>query len=235
MKESGDIAFDEKQAKQYDKWFETDEGKYTDKREKDLLIKLLKPETGQTLLDVGCGTGNYIIFFEGLGYKVIGLDPSPAMMKYVEGKMEKKPLLLQAVSEELPFKDNSFHVVALITSFEFVKEAKKGVEEALRVARKKVVLAILNKVSYTNIKRRIQAKKKKSVFLQIRFYSIWEMKRLIKEAAGKINIKINWGSVLTLPLTWHKTLGFLDGALSFWKNPFGAFLAIVIEIQEEKK
>lgn len=233
MKEN-DLAFDQKQAEHYDKWFETPEGRYTDKREKDLLIKLIKPEAGQTLLDVGCGTGNYFIFFEGLGYKVIGLDPSPSMMKYVEGKMKKKPPLLQGVNEKLPFKDNSFDVVALITSFEFVKEAKEGVEEALRVARKKVVFAVLNKVSYTNIKRRIQAKKKQSVFLQIRFYSIWEMKRLIKEAALGMNIRINWGSVLTLPLTWHKVLGFLDGALSFWKNPFGAFLAVVIEIEDKK-
>ncbi|HUU50850.1 MAG TPA: class I SAM-dependent methyltransferase [Nitrospinota bacterium] len=231
MKESGDIAFDEKQAKQYDKWFETDEGKYTDKREKDLLIKLLKPEAGQTLLDVGCGTGNYFMFFEDLGYKVSGFDPSMPMMKYIEGKMKKKPPLFLALSEELPFKDNSFDVVALITSFEFVKDGKKGLEEAFRVARKKVVLGVLNKISYLNIKRRLLAPIKKSVFLKIRFYSIFELNRLIREVSKG---EIKWGSVLTLPLSWHKVLGSLDGALSFWKNPFGAFLGIVVEIPEKR-
>lgn len=230
MKDS-DTAFDEKQARQYDKWFETDEGKYTDKREKDLLIKLLKPKPGQTLLDVGCGTGNYFMFFKDLGLDVAGLDVSPHMVKYVEGKMLEKPRIILGRNEELPFEDKSFDIVALITSFEFVKGGKRGLEEAFRVARKKVVLGVLNKISYLNIKRRLLAPIKKSVFLKIKFYSIFELNRLIKEVSKG---EIKWGSVLTLPLSWHKVLGSLDGALSFWKNPFGAFLGIVVEIPEKR-
>ena len=233
--EDKELAFGQKQAEHYDNWFLTPEGKYTDKREKDLLVRLMKPEAGQTLLDVGCGTGNYLLFFEELGYKVTGLDPSPAMMKYIADKMQKKPQALQAVSEALPFRDNSYDVVALITSFEFVKEAQKGVEEALRVARKKVVFGILNKTSCKNIWRRLRAKRKQSVFLKIRFYSVREMKRLIKAAAKGMPLKLDWGTVLTLPFCWVGPLRCLDRLFSFWKNPFGSFLGMAVELPEKKK
>ena len=235
--EDNDLAFGIKEAEHYDKWFETPEGEYTDRVEKELLIKLMKPKAGETLLEVGCGTGNYLLFFNELGYQVTGLDPSPHMMKYVEGKVPESIKVFQGVSESLPFPDNSYDVVALITSFEFVKEAEKGVEEALRVARKQVVFGILNKVSCKNIVRRIQAKKKKGVFLKIKFYSVCEMKRLIRAAADNLGIKgikIDWGTVLTLPHCWKKPIRCLEGMLPSINNPFGTFLGISIELPEKK-
>lgn len=235
--EDNDLAFGIKEAEHYDKWFSTHEGQYTDRVEKDLLIKLMKPKAGETLLEVGCGTGNYLLFFNELGYQVTGLDPSPHMMKYVEGKVPDSISVFQGVSENLPFPDNSFDVVALITSFEFVKEAQKGVEEALRVARKQVVFGILNKISCKNMMRRMQAKKKKSVFLKIKFYSACEMKKLIHAAAESLSIKgirINWGTVLTLPHCWKQPIRFFENMLPSLKNPFGAFLALNIELSKNK-
>jgi hypothetical protein len=153
------------------------------------------------------------------------------MLKYIANKMRETPRVMLGKAEALPFADNSFDVVALITSFEFVKDGKTGLEEAFRVARKKVALGVLNKMSYLNFKRRLLAPIKKSVFLKIRFYSIFELNRLIMGIASH---HVDWGSVLTLPLGWHKFARPLDGVLSFWKNPLGAFLGLVIEVGKKE-
>lgn len=49
-------------------------------------IKKYYSGNGRTLADVGCGTGNYSLLFEKLGFKVCGYDISPDMINVAQAK-----------------------------------------------------------------------------------------------------------------------------------------------------
>jgi len=224
LKES---AFGTKTASRYDQWFQTPGGCYADRMEQELFLRLVRPRPGQSLLEVGCGTGHNLEFFRGLGLRVAGIEPSPAMLKIAAKRLPGVPLL-QARAENLPFQDGSFDLVALITVLEFLPEPLQALREAERVAAERLYLGVLNKTSFLGVIRRIKAKFTESTYRQATFYTIGEVKRLLEEIEGRPSFR--WGSVLHFPLSGHRLFGGLDRFLSFRRSPFGAFLGICLDI-----
>jgi hypothetical protein len=96
--------------------------------------------------------------------------------------------------------------------------------EAVRVSRKKIILGVLNKYSFIAVSRRIKGIFRPSIYNEAKFYSIWELKKLLTKVLGKGNL--NWGSALMLPLSFQEWFGGLERIISFRKNPFGAFLVV---------
>ncbi|MEW6406061.1 MAG: methyltransferase domain-containing protein [Chloroflexota bacterium] len=76
---------------------------------------LLKP--GESILDVGCGTGGVTIPAKkrvGASGKAAGIDPSPEMIAVARTKASRARLEIDfrvGVIESLPFSDNSFNAV----------------------------------------------------------------------------------------------------------------------------
>jgi len=171
-------------AQNYDKWYESKEGEYADRREKDLFLKLINPHRGQTLLDIGSGTGHFSFWFHSLGLKVVGVDSSSVMLRVAKDKIkDKKISFIKADAEELPFPCKSFDLVALITTLEFVDLPEKVLKEAFRVAKEKIFLGVLAKWSLLAFKRKIKALFKSSVYKGAKFYSVRQLIKLIKECA----------------------------------------------------
>jgi ubiquinone/menaquinone biosynthesis C-methylase UbiE len=107
------------------------------KKVKIILNKLNLKKTDK-LLDVGCGTGFYLDMFK---CKVTGVDPAPKLIKKYKG--EQKIILARA--EELPFPDNSFHIVTSITAIQNFEDIEKGLQEMKRVGKKNFVLSALKR------------------------------------------------------------------------------------------
>lgn len=76
-------------------------------------LSLVKP--GESLLDVGCGTGSVTISGKqrvGPGGKAVGIDPAPEMIAVARQKAGRNNLDIDfrvGVIEALPFPDASFH------------------------------------------------------------------------------------------------------------------------------
>merc|ERR1719281_462885 len=82
------------------------------------LLKLLKEQKVETLLDLGCGTGNYLALAAPHVKKVHGLDYNPGMLEQCAKKVERlglKHVELQqgSILEELPFEAASFDAVMI--------------------------------------------------------------------------------------------------------------------------
>ncbi|MGE0527979.1 MAG: class I SAM-dependent methyltransferase [Bdellovibrionales bacterium] len=84
------------------------------------VIRLLKPQPGQRVLDLGCGTGYYCERLEAqFGVQATGVDRSPAMLAVAR---RKDIVCVQARAEELPLSLGRFDRVLATGLFEFVAE-----------------------------------------------------------------------------------------------------------------
>lgn len=81
------------------------------------IADLARLQTGEMVLDVGCGTGTLAIVARqrvGDGGRVVGIDPSRQMIARARRKAERRGLMLDfqvGVIEQLDFPDQSFDVV----------------------------------------------------------------------------------------------------------------------------
>jgi len=134
-------------AGQYELWYQTPEGQYANTLEKELFLKLVQPKSGQSVLDIGCGTGHNLAFFKELELKAAGIDASKPMLDIASKKLNTDAELHWGHAEQLPFNNDSFDIVTLITVLEFVSDPIKVLKEAGRVTRAQIYLGILNKIS----------------------------------------------------------------------------------------
>ena len=158
----------------YDRWFKTPIGTLVKKYEKDLLLDMLQPRSGETILDVGCGTGIFTLDILSLGPRVIGLDISYPMLLKAEQKTQGFPFWgLAGDMLLLPFADECFDKVVSVTALEFIADGKRAVKELFRVTKKGgiVVVTTLNSLSPWAARRQKAADSGHSLFKQIIFRS----------------------------------------------------------------
>ncbi|CUT03106.1 class I SAM-dependent methyltransferase [Candidatus Chrysopegis kryptomonas] len=169
-------------AKVYESFYE---GKYkeADIQEKNLLKFLLDQIDGVgEILEVGCGTGHFTRWLNSLGYKVVGADISPVMLG-VAKELWKDGKFVNARAEFLPFKDKSLHVDRFVAYLVYMPVLVRVFREARRVARRGIVMGLMNRWSLPTIRRIIQVKLGKNpYYFNARFYSLPMIKKKIKQA-----------------------------------------------------
>ena len=133
----------------YDAWYNTPRGRWIGETEFDLLSRLLASKAGETLLDVGCGTGWFTRrFAESNGLKVTGLDPSTDWLSYANQQHARQCAShinwVEGDARGLPFEDGSFDHAVSVTALCFVDGWQQALKEMARVARRRIVLGLLN-------------------------------------------------------------------------------------------
>lgn len=206
----------------YDQWLETPEGRYIDTRQKGLILDLMAPRRGETLLDVGCGSGDRLLLFQRKGCDVTGIDSSASMLETAKQKLGDKAELHVGMAEDLPFSDNEFDIVSLIASLEFAANPEKAISEAIRVCRGRVFLGALNRYSVTGLRKSARAFFHPAAYERARFFHVGELTGMIRRLLP--GVRIQWGSVIFLPAGWYGYAARLEEAIPVMKNPFGAFL-----------
>jgi hypothetical protein len=103
---------------------------------------------------------------------------------------------------------------------------QKAIEEACRVAKDKVFIGVLNKYALNAVQQRVQGFFRSSVYNEARFFSIWEIKKMIYHVMG--NVPVTWRTVCLLPGSKIPIARSLNQAGWIQKNPFGAFIGIVV-------
>lgn len=218
--------FDRRSAENYDKWYQTDFGRYVGSLEDKLIEDLLGETDGASVLDIGCGTGNHLKLFRSLGSDTVGVDPCPFMLEKAREKDDFN--LILAKGEQLPIKDNSFDITVMITTLEFCENPEQVLREAARVTRKKMLVGVLNKWSLLAVLRRVKGWFGPSVYRRAGFMSICRLRKLLTK---NINIEsMKWQGVHFLPYSKLGPVRWLDGKLSFHRNPLASFLGVFITL-----
>ena len=166
---------------QYDRWFTTPTGALVRKYEAGLVLDLLRPGRGETILDAGCGTGVFTLDILASGAHVTGLDISLPMLRRSREKEGGGPLqIVLGDMLHLPFPENVFDRVVSVTALEFIEDGLGAVRELFRVTKRGgwIVAATLNSLSPWASRRKAEAQKKQSIFTKAIFRSPDELRSL---------------------------------------------------------
>lgn len=206
------------EAQRYEDWFHTPFGRRADKVDRRILSELLSCfERPDTLLDVGCGPCHFADLWVSHGLRITGLDIALDSLSYALAHRNGCQLIL-GDGMALPFRDDSFDVVALITSLEFMASPDQALSEAGRVARQGLLIGALNSISPIAWWRRARGAR---AYRSARFFSPWELERLVRSSQGNRELIVNWKTGL-YPLGWLDNLTPL---------PLGAFTGMSVRFR----
>jgi len=210
-------------ARSRDEWLRTPLGYYFDQRRKKLILDLLEPREQERLLDVGCGTGHHLLFLRRKCGEVTGIDSSPGMLNIARERLGARADLYQGTPDDLPFSDNEFDIVTLL-SFELCTDPRKTLGEAIRVCRGRVLVGAWNRYSLSNLHKRTHH----PAFTGSGSSSIFEINRTARKILA--DVPITWGSVIFFPLDWYFQAAALEEKIPVTKNPFGTFIGAVFPV-----
>lgn len=175
MKSKAVDAFDE-YAEEYDKWFDSPEGKPLFEMEVEA-VRLLMKDLKHPYLEIGVGTGR---FAKELGIE-FGIDPSQRALEFAEKRGIKVKI---ARGEELPFEDQYFGGVFMLFTLCFVKEPERVLSETGRVLKQdgRLIIGIINRESKWGEYYLQKKMAGHPIYGHARFYSINEVKKMLEKA-----------------------------------------------------
>ncbi|MCP4745314.1 MAG: class I SAM-dependent methyltransferase [Desulfobacteraceae bacterium] len=220
--------FDFKEAQAYAHWVLQKRNRWTAELENDLMLGLLKPSRGESILNIGCGTGASTLPLLDLGLNVTGIDPSPYMLDISHATLGDTVDLYRGFAEELPFDDNSFNHTFFFISLEFVDNPINALNEACRVAKDKVFIGFINRFALKGLQLRLQGLFSSTIYDKARFFSVWELKRLCRLTAG--HLPIAWRTVCQLPNPSAKMIRSFERSPFVQRCPFGTFGGMVMTL-----
>jgi ubiquinone/menaquinone biosynthesis C-methylase UbiE len=106
------------------------------------LAKKLNINNNTQVLDVACGTGEWLSACKELGAGIAGVDLSEKAIdtckkSFADGEFYSTP------AETLPFSNNKFDIVSCLGSLEHFVNPKKAIHEMVRVAKKDAIFLLL--------------------------------------------------------------------------------------------
>ncbi len=102
---------------------------------RQIAIKLFPPQTGNHILEIGCGTGANLERYQQAGCHVYGIDLSPSMIEVSRNKLGGQADLRLGSAAEMPFPNDFFDLsIAMLTLHEMSAKIRKAViDEMIRV------------------------------------------------------------------------------------------------------
>jgi SAM-dependent methyltransferase len=131
----------------YDAWYDSPRGRWIGEAEFRLAASMLAARRGESLLDVGCGTGWFTRRFAAMKLQATGLDPNPEWLAYARAHSDPAMRWVEGDARKLPFPDSSFDHVLSIAALCFVEDERQAVAEIVRVARHSFAIGWLNRES----------------------------------------------------------------------------------------
>lgn len=134
-------------AADYDAWYDSPRGRWVGDAEFGLLQRGLALRPGDSVLDVGCGTGWFTRRPAQLpGVRVTGLDINAEWLTYARER-DPASAYIEGDALALPFANNSVDGVVSIAALCFTADWRRAVAEIVRVSRGRFAIGMLNRHS----------------------------------------------------------------------------------------
>jgi SAM-dependent methyltransferase len=154
------------------------------------------------VLEVGCGTGHFTGWLAARFPHVIGLDLAPAMLAALRRGHPRLPVVL-ADAHRLPFSRGAVDVAVFVATLEFLERPGDALTEAVRVARRGVVLVVLNRWSLGGLSRRWGPQARGPLLGTARDHPVPALVRLLRQAADRRLERLHWTSALFPDGLWR--------------------------------
>jgi ubiquinone/menaquinone biosynthesis C-methylase UbiE len=157
----------------YDRWFSTPTGRLVKETEAAVILDMLRPQSGERILDAGCGTGVFTLDFLAAGSVVVGLDISTPMLAAAARKAAGRTFVaVRGDMLDLPFIDGFFDKSVSVTALEFIEDGRSAIAELLRVTKPGgiVVVGTLNSLGPWAARRRAKTERGERHILEDAFY-----------------------------------------------------------------
>ncbi len=207
-------------AASYERWYETSRGRWIGRREAELVVAALEPRPGESLLDVGCGTGFFTRTLAGaMDGKVVGVDMNPEWVEYARGRDAGRASYQVADARALPYPDASFDLVVSIAAVSFIEEDAVAVREIVRVARRRFAIGLLNRRSLLWLQKGMGGGR--GGYRGARWHTLRETKRLFRGLPVQ-NLRLR--TAIQIP-SGGRIARFVEGV---WPPPVraGAFILV---------
>lgn len=180
----------------------------------------LQPPIGP-LLDIGCGAGPGLRFFEKVSGFTVGVDFAEDALREAAKVLVRPRLVLADASQYLPFSDLSFQVVVLADVIEHIADPFPLLREVLRVLRPggQMLISTVNAWDVRRLYFPLLGRTWSGVAdpTHVRLYSPPEIGRLLR-SAGFVQVRVKastkpafwlWSRRLRLrvPVPWPPLLG----------------------------
>ncbi|MFI5936685.1 class I SAM-dependent methyltransferase [Actinoplanes sp. NPDC051494] len=96
---------------------------------------------GTRVLDVGCGSGDFLAYAGKHGLLTSGADPAPGMLALARPRADE---VREAGASSLPWPDSTFDLVTAFNSLQFAEDIDDGLAEMARVTRPGGHIAVAN-------------------------------------------------------------------------------------------
>lgn len=106
------------------------------------LAKKMGIHSNQTILDIGCGKGDWLFAASQEQAKPFGIDLSSKAIEVCKSIMPQGEFHITP-AEELPFENDKFHLVSCLGSLEHFINPKQAIQEMVRVAKNDARFLIL--------------------------------------------------------------------------------------------
>ena len=214
------------QPEQYEAWYATQRGQWIGEEEHRLLASFLAPSQSETLLDVGCGTGYFTRRFaaDAADDRVVGADIDLDMLRFAAGHSARGIGFVTADARQLPFRNKSFDQVVSVTALCFIQDEKQALREMLRIARRRVVLGLLNRHSLLYLtKGRCGGH---GAYRGARWHTPAEALSLFDDLPVR-HASLSTAIVMLGGKPWSRRL---EPLLQFWLPGCGAFIAVAADV-----
>lgn len=153
----------------YERWFE--EHRYAYLSELEAVIRLIPEGNG---MEVGVGSGR---FAGPLGIK-IGVEPSSRMAEIARRRGIE---VINGVAEDLPFEDDVFDFVLMVTTICFLDDVEEALREAHRVLKRggSIIIGFIDRESPIG-KEYLKHKEENVFYREATFYSVKDVLSLLK-------------------------------------------------------
>jgi SAM-dependent methyltransferase len=106
------------------------------------LARLFEPWRGRKLLDVACGTGEWLMAVNGLGAITVGIDISQVALDACNRYLTNTELHCSP-AENLPFGDREFDFISCLGALEHFLDPQSALREMVRVAKPNAMFLLL--------------------------------------------------------------------------------------------
>ena len=103
-----------------------------------IALRMCPIKENMKILEVGCGTGTNLKFYQRFGCEIHGIDSSPSMVKAANEKLGEQANIKLGDASQMPYSDNYFDLVIVMLALHEMQSSLRPliIDEMARVMKK---------------------------------------------------------------------------------------------------